>query len=190
MSVSEGEREVQQQQQHLKVDYSKPYAKRRPDEPRSHYAQRLKFINELIRGMGESNKGGAGACVEENRIFRSVAHPRSVWLTEGMGQFFVLRIWSGTCLAFEWRVSCLARSQCRFMLTLCKISLSDDRIDVLSNCYTNVKFLNNKYHPDIMEILEKYDPDVGSVINSRHSIAHWKTPTADHGQQQQQQQAH
>ncbi|KAF4661715.1 hypothetical protein FOL46_005633 [Perkinsus olseni] len=86
MSVSEGEREVQQQQQHLKVDYSKPYAKRRPDEPRSHYAQRLKFINELIRGMGDS--------------------------------------------------------------------LSDDRIDVLSNCYTNVKFLNNKYHPEIMEILE------------------------------------
>mmetsp|Transcript_17109 Transcript_17109/g.14263 ORF Transcript_17109/g.14263 Transcript_17109/m.14263 type:complete len:121 (+) Transcript_17109:29-391(+) len=110
-SYSEGEKEVQQQQRHLKVDYSKPYAKRRPDEPRSHYAQRLKFINELIQGMGDS--------------------------------------------------------------------LSDDRIDVLSNCYTNVKFLNNKYHPEIMEILEKYDPDVESVMKSRHSIAHWKTPMAE-----------
>lgn len=57
--------------------------------------------------------------------------------------------------------------------------LSDERIDVLSNCYTNVKFLNNKYHPEIMEILAKYDPDVESVMKSRHSIAHWKTPLAE-----------
>lgn len=61
MSDREGELEVQRQNQHLKVDYSKPYAKRRPDEPRSHYAQRLKFINELIRGMGDS-KGMGVSC--------------------------------------------------------------------------------------------------------------------------------
>ncbi|EER12869.1 hypothetical protein Pmar_PMAR015035 [Perkinsus marinus ATCC 50983] len=106
MSDREGELEVQRQNQHLKVDYSKPYAKRRPDEPRSHYAQRLKFINELIRGMGDS--------------------------------------------------------------------LSDERIDVLSNCYTNVKFLNNKYHPEIMEILAKYDPDVESVVLGVMKGVVWK----------------
>jgi hypothetical protein len=32
------------------VDFTKSYAKRRQDEPRSHYAERLKFINELRKG--------------------------------------------------------------------------------------------------------------------------------------------
>ena len=87
------------------VDFSKSYAKRRPDEPRSHYAQRLKFINEL-------------------RKYESV---------------------------------------------------SDERTEVLSHCYTNVKFLKNTYAKEIMEILEKYDPDVMAELASG-SVAHIKTP--------------
>ena len=90
------------------VDLSRPYAKRRSDEPRSHYAQRLQFINSLVSD-----------------------HP----------------------------------------------DLDDDRIEVLSNCYTNVKFLNNRYHSDIMNMLEKYDPEVKLVTESQQaSIAHIKTP--------------
>ena len=90
------------------VDLSRPYAKRCHDEPRSHYAQRLQFINALVADNS---------------------------------------------------------------------SLSDDRIEVLSNCYTNVKFLNNRYHPEVMEILEKYDPEVRLVTESQQqSIAHIKTP--------------
>ena len=88
------------------VDFSKIYAKRRPDEPRSHYAQRLKFINELRKN-------------EE---------------------------------------------------------ISDERTEVLSQCYNNVKFLKNTYAKDIMEILEKYDPDVKAGMNSSSNIAHLKTP--------------
>ena len=90
------------------VDLSRSYAKRRPDEPRSHYAQRLQFINALVA---------------DNR------------------------------------------------------EMSDERVEVLSNCYTNVKFLNNRYHPEIMKILEKYDPEVRLVTESQQaSIAHIKTP--------------
>jgi hypothetical protein len=90
------------------VDLTRSYAKRRPDEPRSHYAQRLQFINALVA---------------DNR------------------------------------------------------DMSDDRVEVLSNCYTNVKFLNNRYHVDIMRILEKYDPEVKLVTDSQQtSIAHIKTP--------------
>ena len=90
------------------VDLTRSYAKRRHDEPRSHYAQRLQFINALVA----DNSG-----------------------------------------------------------------LPDDRIEVLSNCYTNVKFLNNRYHPEIMSILEKYDPEVKLVTDSQQSsIAHIKTP--------------
>lgn len=88
------------------VDFSKSYAKRRPDEPRSHYAQRLKFINELRRH-------------EE---------------------------------------------------------VSDERTEVLSHCYTNVKFLSNTYAAEIMALLEKYDPDVKAALSSGNSIAHLKTP--------------
>lgn len=90
------------------VDLSRSYAKRRPDEPRSHYAQRLQFINALVAD-----------------------NPH----------------------------------------------MPDDRVDVLSNCYTNVKFLNNRYHPEIMHILEKYDPEV-KLLTDTHaaSIAHIKTP--------------
>lgn len=90
------------------VDLSRSYARRRQDEPRSHYAQRLQFINALIA---------------DNPDF------------------------------------------------------SDDRVEVLSNCYTNVKFLNNRYHPDIMRILERYDPEVKLLTESQQtSIAHMKTP--------------
>jgi len=90
------------------VDLSRSYAKRRPDEPRSHYAQRLQFINALVAD-----------------------NP----------------------------------------------TMSDDRVEVLSNCYTNVKFLNNRYHSDIMKLLEKYDSEVRLVTESQQaSIAHIKTP--------------
>ena len=90
------------------VDLSRPYAKRCSDEPRSHYAQRLQFINALVS-----------------------ANP----------------------------------------------NLDDDRIEVLSNCYTNVKFLNNRYHPEVMQILEKHDPELRLVNESKQqSIAHIKTP--------------
>lgn len=90
------------------VDLKRSYAKRRPDEPRSHYAQRLQFINALVAD-----------------------NP----------------------------------------------SMDDDRVDVLSNCYTNVKFLNNRYHEGVMRILEKYDPEVKLVTETQKAtIAHVKTP--------------
>ena len=89
------------------VDFTKGYAKRRSDEPRSHYAQRLKFINELRRHEPE---------------------------------------------------------------------ISDERTEVLSHCYSNVKFLKNTYHPEIMAVLERYDPDVKAGLTSGHGIAHLKTP--------------
>jgi hypothetical protein len=90
------------------VDLTRSYAKRRADEPRSHYAQRLQFINALIADNPD---------------------------------------------------------------------MEDDRVEVLSNCYTNVKFLNNRYHGEIMKILEKYDPEVRLVTESQQtSIAHIKTP--------------
>ena len=88
------------------VDFSKSYAKRRPDEPRTHYAQRLKFINELRRGMP---------------------------------------------------------------------GLSDERTEVLSHCYSNVKFLKNTYAREIMDILERFDPDVRAELASA-TVAHIKTP--------------
>lgn len=90
------------------VDLSRSYAKRRQDEPRSHYAQRLQFINALVADNPQ---------------------------------------------------------------------MADDRVEVLSNCYTNVKFLNNRYHAEIMAVLEKYDPEVKLVTDSQQtSIAHMKTP--------------
>mmetsp|Transcript_29983 Transcript_29983/g.82268 ORF Transcript_29983/g.82268 Transcript_29983/m.82268 type:complete len:82 (-) Transcript_29983:118-363(-) len=74
------------------VDFTKSYARRRPDEPKSHYSSRLKFINSLIKG-------------------------------EGTG-------------------------------------LTDERIEVLSHCYSNVKYLANVYYPEIMNMLRKYDPEI------------------------------
>mmetsp|Transcript_78044 Transcript_78044/g.137514 ORF Transcript_78044/g.137514 Transcript_78044/m.137514 type:complete len:81 (+) Transcript_78044:26-268(+) len=74
------------------VDFTKSYARRRPEEPRSHYSQRLKFINTLIKGEGDR--------------------------------------------------------------------ITDERIEVLSHCYSNVKYLANVYNPEIMEMLKKYDPEI------------------------------
>mmetsp|Transcript_117222 Transcript_117222/g.250497 ORF Transcript_117222/g.250497 Transcript_117222/m.250497 type:complete len:82 (+) Transcript_117222:78-323(+) len=74
------------------VDFTKSYARRRPDEPRSHYSSRLKFINALIKGE------------------------------------------SG--------------------------SLTDERIEVLSHCYSNVKYLSNVYNVEIMDMLRKYDAEI------------------------------
>lgn len=74
------------------VDFTKSYARRRPDEPRSHYSARLKFINALIKGEGNS--------------------------------------------------------------------LSEERIEVLSHCYSNVKYLANVYNERVMELLMKYDPEL------------------------------
>jgi len=76
------------------VDFTKSYARRRPDEPRSHYSARLKFIDAMVKG-------------EEGR-------------------------------------------------------LTDDRIEVLSHCYSNVKYLSNVYKEDIMTILRMYDPELPS----------------------------
>mmetsp|Transcript_20998 Transcript_20998/g.55997 ORF Transcript_20998/g.55997 Transcript_20998/m.55997 type:complete len:82 (+) Transcript_20998:58-303(+) len=76
------------------VDFTKSYARRRPDEPRSHYSARLKFIDSMVKG-------------EEGR-------------------------------------------------------LTDDRIEVLSHCYSNVKYLSNVYKEDIMTILRMYDPELPS----------------------------
>mmetsp|Transcript_1694 Transcript_1694/g.3972 ORF Transcript_1694/g.3972 Transcript_1694/m.3972 type:complete len:81 (-) Transcript_1694:101-343(-) len=73
------------------VDFTKSYARRRPDEPRSHYSSRLKFINAMIKGEPE---------------------------------------------------------------------LTDERIEVLSHCYSNVKYLANVYGNEIMEMLRKYDPEI------------------------------
>eukprot|EP00435_Cladocopium_sp_Y103_P020510 s2206_g5.t1 len=70
------------------VDFTKSYARRRPEEPRSHYSQRLKFINTLIKGEGDK--------------------------------------------------------------------ITDDRIEVLSHCYSNVKYLANVYNSEIMDMLKKY----------------------------------
>merc|ERR1712113_144079 len=74
------------------VDFTKSYARRRPDEPRSHYSSRLKFINAMIKGEGDK--------------------------------------------------------------------ITDERIEVLSHCYSNVKYLSNVYGKEIMEMLSKYDPEI------------------------------
>mmetsp|Transcript_69393 Transcript_69393/g.129601 ORF Transcript_69393/g.129601 Transcript_69393/m.129601 type:complete len:83 (+) Transcript_69393:76-324(+) len=74
------------------VDFTKSYARRRPEEPRSHYSSRLKFINAVIKGEGDQ--------------------------------------------------------------------ITDERLEVLSHCYSNVKYLSNVYNPEIMEMLRKYDPDI------------------------------
>mmetsp|Transcript_364 Transcript_364/g.275 ORF Transcript_364/g.275 Transcript_364/m.275 type:complete len:82 (+) Transcript_364:102-347(+) len=74
------------------VDFTKSYARRRPDEPRSHYSSRLKFINAMIKG--EADK------------------------------------------------------------------VTDERIEVLSHCYSNVKYLSNVYNAEIMDMLRKYDPEI------------------------------
>jgi len=74
------------------VDFTKSYARRRPDEPRSHYSSRLKFIHALIKGEGSS--------------------------------------------------------------------INDERIEVLSHCYSNVKYLSNCYGEEIMSMLRKYDPEI------------------------------
>merc|ERR1712032_1323301 len=66
------------------------YARRRPDEPKSHYNARVKFIQALLK--------------EEGHI------------------------------------------------------LTDEKVEVLSHCFSNVKYLNNKYPTDIMNTIEKYDP--------------------------------
>ena len=90
------------------VDLTKSYAKRRPDEPRSHYAQRLQFVNALISDNPD---------------------------------------------------------------------MAEERIEVLSNCYYNCKFLSNRYNEEIMRTLEKYDSEVRLVTESQSSsIAHIKTP--------------
>lgn len=92
------------------VDFTREYAKRRPDEARSHYSQRLKFINELIKHNPD---------------------------------------------------------------------MSDERIDVISSCYSNVKLLNNIYHKDIMDIIIRHDPDVKASLTvsttARNNIAHIET---------------
>mmetsp|Transcript_234 Transcript_234/g.235 ORF Transcript_234/g.235 Transcript_234/m.235 type:complete len:82 (+) Transcript_234:105-350(+) len=76
------------------VDFTKSYARRRPDEPRSHYSSRLKFINALLKGEASN--------------------------------------------------------------------ITDERIEVLSHCYSNVKYLSNVYGTDIMNMLRKYDPEIPS----------------------------
>merc|ERR1712190_571728 len=77
------------------VDFTKGYARRRPDEPRSHYSSRLKFINSLIKGEAAN--------------------------------------------------------------------ITDERIEVLSHCYSNVKYLSNVYGPEIMEMLRKYDAEIAAA---------------------------
>ena len=37
--------------------------------------------------------------------------------------------------------------------------IDDARVEVLSNCYSNVKFLNSKYCDEIMTLIYRYDPD-------------------------------
>merc|ERR1712126_258829 len=74
------------------VDFTKSYARRRPDEPRSHYSSRLKFINAMLKGEGDK--------------------------------------------------------------------LTDERVEVLSHCYSNVKYLSNVYNQEIMQVLHKYDPEI------------------------------
>lgn len=71
-------------------DFHKSYARRRPDEPKSHYNARVRFIQALLK--------------EEGHV------------------------------------------------------LTDEKVEVLSHCFSNVKYLNNKYPPDIMAFIEKYDP--------------------------------
>mmetsp|Transcript_79826 Transcript_79826/g.158135 ORF Transcript_79826/g.158135 Transcript_79826/m.158135 type:complete len:105 (+) Transcript_79826:48-362(+) len=77
------------------VDFTKSYARRRPDEPRSHYSSRLKFINAMIKGEGDN--------------------------------------------------------------------VTDERIEVLSHCYSNVKYLSNIYGPEIMDCLRTYDPEIARM---------------------------
>jgi len=68
----------------------KPYAKRRPDEPRSHFTKRMLFIANLTKG---------------------------------------------------------------------EPGLQDERIEALSNCYANKKFLRSSYSPEVEDIIKKYDPE-------------------------------
>ncbi|CAD7949587.1 unnamed protein product [Amoebophrya sp. A25] len=79
-------------------DFQKSYARRRNDEPKSHYNARLKFIHALLKAEGHI--------------------------------------------------------------------ITDEKIEVLSHCFSNVKYLRNKYPDDIMAIIAKYDPtrdqDAGS----------------------------
>mmetsp|Transcript_34786 Transcript_34786/g.52381 ORF Transcript_34786/g.52381 Transcript_34786/m.52381 type:complete len:86 (-) Transcript_34786:271-528(-) len=77
------------------VDFTKSYARRRPDEPKSHYSARLHFINALMKGEGGK--------------------------------------------------------------------LTDDRVEVLSHCYSNVKYLSNVYNKEIMGMLRKYDAELPAV---------------------------
>ncbi|CAE7611925.1 unnamed protein product [Symbiodinium sp. CCMP2456] len=81
------------------VDFTKSYARRRPEEPRSHYSQRLKFINTLIKGEGDK--------------------------------------------------------------------ITDDRIEVLSHCYSNVKYLANVYNEEIMGMLRKYVASIADALRLR-----------------------
>ncbi|CAK0883643.1 unnamed protein product, partial [Prorocentrum cordatum] len=39
-------------------------------------------------------------------------------------------------------------------------SINDERIEVLSHCYSNVKYLSNVYGDEIMNMLRKYDPEI------------------------------
>eukprot|EP00392_Amoebophrya_sp_AT5.2_P019235 g19992.t1 len=75
-----------------KFDFQKSYARRRPDEPKSHYNTRVKFIQALLKEQGNV--------------------------------------------------------------------LTDERIEVLSHCFSNVKYLDNKYPGDIMDTIAKYDPTI------------------------------
>ena len=73
-----------------KFDFQKSYARRRPDEPKSHYNARVQFIKALLKAEGST--------------------------------------------------------------------LTDDRVEVLSHCFSNVRYMKNKYGPEIMTMIEKYDP--------------------------------
>ncbi|CAD7946641.1 unnamed protein product [Amoebophrya sp. A120] len=80
-----------------KFDFQKSYARRRPDEPKSHYNTRVKFIQTLLKHEGHI--------------------------------------------------------------------LTDEKVEVLSHCFSNVKYLDNKYPSDIMAKIAKYDPTLPKDVD-------------------------
>jgi len=90
-------------------DFNKSYSRRRPDEPKSHYNTRLKFIHALLKAEGNV--------------------------------------------------------------------ITDEKVEVLSHCFSNVKYLDNKYPVDIMGIIAKYDPD-GEIQDPAAEPAAKKRKTA------------